>query len=889
MDKVFDGLRMEGFMIELIDEKDFPCNDPDFMAELKMTRDMHIYLSIRPPLLDEMKIASFEAEITWNAHDGSVVKSMCIQNPPSIVTASNDGFMCAWNTQGLLLGEMRLPNADETKVYQRKQRHFPIKEVDWNFPQERHEVSDEHMETAKGLLATQERRMSRARGSTIVHRGGASGGASPGAPQMRAKAPSALWSSIRADVVEHKAVRLKQSTLSAFGANFTVKHGVIKTPTRAKRRGAVNQDGGMGLGGQEYFHRTSMLKQIKTEGNAMPKKEPSRMSQMSAPGSAPAGSPGGFTLNDFSDMFENDPFDKIVNTGKVPDVPDAFTYRSIHVGAVEGVYDFEQCKELAKVGMFKERKDAYSRAYPVVVPPHLDKLKEVRAAPFLDEMEDLGRSSGIRPSTTGGISTAEKMKRRQNWRGYKNLVNEFERSTKNVRRPPNCPAGSQSSGSRKGRDYVAPGSAPSMPSLGRVQTSVNLNTDLADKLEDDMSESEDDEEEDAIRSRSGSVASSASNSPMRSPTMRDGMGGGMKSLFALTQDEEKEEKRKPRGTRGTRGKGGEGKDMEVHLHMIRRNSLRGNRDLGIKSIAMDHVLDKMHDAEDEEDHTLMTGTHADVVHRQEVAKRSYLENKKKKGGGTVITTEGELTRKFSVLMNQKAVLDDFQAKDALKRSGLVEKKSSSDMRRSSSVGNMKASPAKPKMPSKWSELRQGAFGPNYTVDEIKHFYSCFSFVDQDMSGEIDVDEWQQFLNGMDQQMSPTDARRLFMHIDANHNGVIDMSEISKVVFNRATPEQLKVMINVMTNQTQMQKRLNQSKREFTRNDLRELFKLYDENDEKRLSVAKLKSAFTILSVPGDVVEGLFEERGIDVVTGDIDADEFTDIFHDYLRQLMSKH
>ena len=78
---------------------------------------------------------------------------------------------------------------------------------------------------------------------------------------------------------------------------------------------------------------------------------------------------------------------------------------------------------------------------------------------------------------------------------------------------------------------------------------------------------------------------------------------------------------------------------------------------------------------------------------------------------------------------------------------------------------------------KWSQLRQGEFGPNYTLDEVKHFYNCFSYVDQDMSGEIDVDEWQQFLTGMDQEMTATDSRRLFMHIDANHNGVIDMAEV----------------------------------------------------------------------------------------------------------------
>jgi Ca2+-binding EF-hand superfamily protein len=212
------------------------------------------------------------------------------------------------------------------------------------------------------------------------------------------------------------------------------------------------------------------------------------------------------------------------------------------------------------------------------------------------------------------------------------------------------------------------------------------------------------------------------------------------------------------------------------------------------------------------------------------------------------------------------------------------------VRRTSSVGSMSSitgSPVKPKLPSKWSELRQGAFGPNYSVDEVKHFYSCFSFVDKDMSGEIDVDEWQQFLTGMDQQMSQTDARRLFMHIDANHNGVIDMSEICKVVFNRATPEQLKIMIHVMSCQTGFKKRQQQHKKEFSRSDLRDLFKLYDENNELRLPVKKLKTALNILNIGEKVVETIFKDAGIDLATGDVDAEEFVDLFHGYLKTLMA--
>jgi Ca2+-binding EF-hand superfamily protein len=640
-------------------------------------------------------------------------------------------------------------------------------------------------------------------------------------------------------------------------------------------------------GGEQKMQRMQILQQVKQGG--IDRTKSTRGS--TAPGSAATGIAGLFGVADFSDMFEQSPLEKIRDTGKIPDVADAFTYRSIHLGVLDGVYDFEQSKQLSKVGLFQERKDAYSRAFPVVIPPNIDKLAEVRAAPILDAMDP--GSTGARPSTTGGISQAEKMKRRQNWRGYKNLVSEFDRSTKNIRRAPRNPAGIQTSGNRKGRSYAPPGSAPLNIGSGRIQTAVGLNTDLADKLEDEMSDSDDDEEEEINASRRSSSAGT--------PTHGGGGGGGMSNLFALTQamagastpgSKQPQTPSSRGGHSGSKSK----KDLKpvVKLHEIHRvDDGDSSRDHGIKSIAMDHIMDKMHEAEEEEDHTLMTGTHQDVEHKKHLAHKSYMAQKNQ---NAIVTEQGELTRKFSVLMNQKAQLDEIQRiEEAKQRKKLARLQSggssvggSQRLNRSSSMNSMSgmASPVKPKLATKWSELRQGAFGPNYTLDEVKHFYSCFTFVDKDLSGEIDVDEWQEFLQGMDQQMSLTDARRLFMHIDANHNGVIDMSEICKVVFNRATTEQHKLMIHVMTHQTNARKSMNKHKQEFSRNDLRQLFRLYDENDEKRLSVKRLKTAFTILNIPEKVVTELFAERNIDVETGDIDAEEFTDMFSVYLKQLM---
>ena len=135
-------------------------------------------------------------------------------------------------------------------------------------------------------------------------------------------------------------------------------------------------------------------------------------------------------MDDFKDMFvEDSPLDRIRDTGKVPDVPDAFTTRSIHLGALDGMFNFEQIKQLKKIGDYKERRDAYSRAYPVIVPSMLDKMAELRAETPQVVLPNFAldgspiKTDQQRPSTTGGVASGG----RQNWRGYKNLVSEFTR------------------------------------------------------------------------------------------------------------------------------------------------------------------------------------------------------------------------------------------------------------------------------------------------------------------------------------------------------------------------------------------------------------------------------------------------------------------------------
>ena len=80
-----------------------------------------------------------------------------------------------------------------------------------------------------------------------------------------------------------------------------------------------------------------------------------------------------------------------------------------------------------------------------------------------------------------------------------------------------------------------------------------------------------------------------------------------------------------------------------------------------------------------------------------------------------------------------------------------------------------------------STLRKGAFGPHYSLAEVLKFRQNFNSVDIDMSGNMDMTEWQSFLQRMNQAMSPTEAQLLFMHIDKDRSGIKKMHAILSIL------------------------------------------------------------------------------------------------------------
>lgn len=79
--------------------------------------------------------------------------------------------------------------------------------------------------------------------------------------------------------------------------------------------------------------------------------------------------------------------------------------------------------------------------------------------------------------------------------------------------------------------------------------------------------------------------------------------------------------------------------------------------------------------------------------------------------------------------------------------------------------------------------------PHYSGHDIVDFRDSFNYCDVDLSGSINIDEWFMFMRRMNQKLAPVDSQRLFLHIDKDCDGSINMRELIAIVFQRCAPDQ----------------------------------------------------------------------------------------------------
>ena len=166
-----------------------------------------------------------------------------------------------------------------------------------------------------------------------------------------------------------------------------------------------------------------------------------------------------------------------------------------------------------------------------------------------------------------------------------------------------------------------------------------------------------------------------------------------------------------------------------------------------------------------------------------------------------------------------------------------------------------------------------------------HFCENFSFVDIDMSGELDMDEWETFLSRSNQELSSNDAKLLFMHIDVNRDGTISIGELTPVVFSLATRKQHKEMVRVVRHHVQTLKSSHaEVHREVVGDDeLAELFHAHLPRGARGFPVKKLATLCHSLLLPDGVCERHAKSM-LEAGVHDIDEEDFLALVADIERE-----
>jgi Ca2+-binding EF-hand superfamily protein len=77
---------------------------------------------------------------------------------------------------------------------------------------------------------------------------------------------------------------------------------------------------------------------------------------------------------------------------------------------------------------------------------------------------------------------------------------------------------------------------------------------------------------------------------------------------------------------------------------------------------------------------------------------------------------------------------------------------------------------------------------------VDSFIQIFLKVDENFSGELNLNEWIRLFSTMHRNVTEIEARKMFYKIDKNSDGLIQLQELIPIVFPKADKLQLKLIL-----------------------------------------------------------------------------------------------
>jgi Ca2+-binding EF-hand superfamily protein len=166
----------------------------------------------------------------------------------------------------------------------------------------------------------------------------------------------------------------------------------------------------------------------------------------------------------------------------------------------------------------------------------------------------------------------------------------------------------------------------------------------------------------------------------------------------------------------------------------------------------------------------------------------------------------------------------------------------------------------------------------YKLEDVQRFLEIFARVDENFSGDLDMEEWTSLFKSISNNIPAQEARSIFMKFK-NEDGFLSMKELAPVVFSKASKEQLRLIV-AHCNSEIIKKA--EGLTQLTFNELESLFETFDTNNFGYVAVSTIRDEIRNLTLPDSIINsclGSFKYVEDDEM---ISPSEFTRFFKMYI-------
>jgi WD40 repeat protein/Ca2+-binding EF-hand superfamily protein len=162
-----------------------------------------------------------------------------------------------------------------------------------------------------------------------------------------------------------------------------------------------------------------------------------------------------------------------------------------------------------------------------------------------------------------------------------------------------------------------------------------------------------------------------------------------------------------------------------------------------------------------------------------------------------------------------------------------------------------------------AHLDTRALLPYYKAEDVRYFMDIFTKVDEDFSGDLDMNEWLKLFSTLSSTVPVQEARSIFMKFK-NEDGYLSVNELVPVVFNKGSKEQHKLITKFCQAEI-MKTAIDVQTLSF--NDIESFFETLDTDNLGFVPVAIIRDKIRSFSLPESCIS--------DFLNGfkDIDEDE----------------